>query len=113
MWVRFLGWKDPLEEEMATHFIILAWRIPWAEEPGGLQSMGLQKSRTQLKRLSTDTSRQEMNAFASYVWVTKKEKNKNHQTQTKSKQSKVKTNQVMEQTKQNKTKKSRRQEVKF
>ena len=35
-----LGWKDPLEEEMATHSNILAWRIPWTEEPGGLQSMG-------------------------------------------------------------------------
>ena len=39
--VRFLGWEDPLEKEMVTHFSILAWRIPWTEEPGGLQSMGL------------------------------------------------------------------------
>ena len=38
-----LGWEDPLEEEMATHSIILAWKIPWAEEPGGLQFMGLQE----------------------------------------------------------------------
>ena len=38
--VRSLGWEDPLEEEMATHFSTLAWRIPWTEEPGGLQSMG-------------------------------------------------------------------------
>ena len=38
-----LGWKDPLEEQMATHFSILAWKIPWTEEPGGLQSMGLQR----------------------------------------------------------------------
>ena len=37
-----LGWEDPLEEGMATHSSILAWRIPWTEEPGGLQSMGLQ-----------------------------------------------------------------------
>ena len=44
-WVRSLDWKDPLEEGMATHSSILAWRIPWTEEPGGLQSMGLQ-SRT-------------------------------------------------------------------
>ena len=36
-----LTWKDPLEKGMATHSIILAWRIPWIEEPGGLQSMGL------------------------------------------------------------------------
>ena len=42
-WVRSLGWEDPLEKEMATHSTILAWRIPWTEEPGGLQSMGLQR----------------------------------------------------------------------
>ena len=40
-WVQFLGWEDPLEKEMATHFNILAWRIPRTEEPGRLQSMGL------------------------------------------------------------------------
>ena len=40
--------EDPLEEAMATHFSMLAWRIPWTEEPGGLESMGSQKSRTQL-----------------------------------------------------------------
>ena len=39
-WVLFLGWKDPLEKEMAIHFSILAWRIPWTEEPGRPQSMG-------------------------------------------------------------------------
>ena len=39
-WVRSLGWEDPLEKEMATHSSILAWKIPWTEEPGGLQSMG-------------------------------------------------------------------------
>ena len=38
-----MGWEDPLEEEMATHSRILAWEIPWAEEPGGLQSMGFQE----------------------------------------------------------------------
>ena len=42
-WVRSLGWKDPLEKGMATHSSILAWRIPWTEEPGGLQYMGLQR----------------------------------------------------------------------
>ena len=42
-WVRSLGWEDPLEKEMATHSSTLAWRIPWVEEPGGLQSMGLQR----------------------------------------------------------------------
>ena len=41
-WVGSLGWEDPLEEGMATHSSILAWRIPWTEEPGRLQSMGLQ-----------------------------------------------------------------------
>ena len=64
---RSLGWKDPMEEGMVTHSSILAWRIPWTEEPGGLPSIGLQrvghdwatslvhrvaKSRTWLKRLS-------------------------------------------------------------
>ena len=42
-WVRFLGWGDLLEKEMATHSSILAWRIPGTEEPGGLQSMGSQE----------------------------------------------------------------------
>ena len=46
--VRFLGQGDPLEKEMETHSSILAWEIPWTEEPGGLQSMGLQKSQTGL-----------------------------------------------------------------
>ena len=41
--VRFLGWEDALEKEMATHSTILAWEIPWTEEPGGLQSMGSQR----------------------------------------------------------------------
>ena len=39
-WVLSLGWEDPLEKRMATHSSILAWRIPWMEEPGGLPSMG-------------------------------------------------------------------------
>ena len=42
-WVRSLGWEDPLEKEMATHSGTLAWRIPWREEPGRLQSMGSQR----------------------------------------------------------------------
>ena len=42
-WVRSLGWEDPLEKGMATHSSSLAWRIPQTEEPGGLQSMGLQR----------------------------------------------------------------------
>ena len=44
MWVRSLGWEDPLEKEMATHSSVLAWRIPWTEQPGGLQSMGHKES---------------------------------------------------------------------
>ena len=44
-WVRFLGWEDPLEKEMATHSSILAWKISWTEEPGGLQSMGSRRVR--------------------------------------------------------------------
>ena len=42
-WVQSLGWEDPLEKEMATHSSILAWEIPWTEEPGGLQSMRLRR----------------------------------------------------------------------
>ena len=41
--VQLLGWEDPMKEGMATHFSILAWRVPWVEELGGLQSMGLQR----------------------------------------------------------------------
>ena len=41
-WVRSLGQEDPLEKELASHSSILAWEIPWTEEPGGLQSMGSQ-----------------------------------------------------------------------
>ena len=44
MWVRSLGCEDPLEEGMATHSSILAWRIPWTEEPGRLLPMGSKKS---------------------------------------------------------------------
>ena len=46
--VQSLGWEDSLEEEMATHSSILVWEIPWTQEPGGLQSLGLQKSWTWL-----------------------------------------------------------------
>ena len=53
MQVRSLGWEDTLEEEMASHSGILAWDIPWTEEPDGLQSMGLQKSQTQLSNETT------------------------------------------------------------
>jgi len=42
-WVRSLSWEDPVEKEMASHFSILSWKIPWAEEPDGLQSMVSQR----------------------------------------------------------------------
>ena len=53
-WVRSLGWEDPLEEGMATHSSILAGRMPWTEEPGGLQSVGPQ-SRPQLSAAQLTT----------------------------------------------------------
>ena len=52
-WVRLLGWEDPLEEGMATHSSILAWRSPWTEEPGGLQPMGSQIGHDWATRHST------------------------------------------------------------
>ena len=47
-WIRSLGWEDPLEKEMAMHSSILAWRIPWTEEPGKYSSWGCTKRQTQL-----------------------------------------------------------------
>jgi len=52
--IRSLGQEDPLEKGMATHSSILAWRIPWTEEPGGLQSKGSQRDKTE--RLNNNTS---------------------------------------------------------
>ena len=54
-WLQSLGWEDPLKKEMATHSSVLAWRIPWTEEPGGLQSKKLQKSWTQQHLNKTTT----------------------------------------------------------
>ena len=51
-WVQSLGWEDPLEKGMATHSNILAWRMPWTEEPGQLQSMGW-RGRVKFQRLWT------------------------------------------------------------
>ena len=56
MQVRSLGQEDPLEERMATYSSILAWRVPWTEEPGGLHSLGSQ-SQTQMKQLSKQASK--------------------------------------------------------
>ena len=47
-WVWSLGWEDPLEKEMATHSSVLAWETPWTEEPSRPESMGSQKSQTQI-----------------------------------------------------------------
>ena len=47
-WVQYLGWEDPLEKEMATHSSTLAWKIPWMEKPGRLQSLRLQRVDTKL-----------------------------------------------------------------
>ena len=56
-WAWSLGWEDPLEKEMATHSSILAWRTPWTEEPGGLQSVVLQRIRHDWNDLAhTDTN---------------------------------------------------------
>ena len=49
-WVQSLGWEDPLEEEIATHSSDIAWKIPWTEQPGGLQSMGSQRVRLRPNR---------------------------------------------------------------
>ena len=54
--VQSLGWEDPMEKGMATHASILAWRIPWTEEPGGLQSRGSQRCGNQLLKSVFPTS---------------------------------------------------------
>ena len=53
MWLLSLGWKDMLEKEMAIHFSILTWEIPWIEEPCGLQSMGSQRVKHNLATIRT------------------------------------------------------------
>ena len=55
MWVQSLGQEDPLEEGIATHSSILVWKIPWTEEPGGLQSMGSQRARYDWAHTRADT----------------------------------------------------------
>ena len=69
MWVRSLGGEDPLEKGLATHSSILAWRIPWTEKPGRLQSIGSHKSRAQLKQLSTHSH---MHLLVLYILVTQR-----------------------------------------
>ena len=65
MQIRSLGRDDPLEEEMATHSSIVAWRIPWTEEPGGLLSMGSQRVKT---RLSNWTRMNTVNITEQGIW---------------------------------------------
>ena len=64
--VQSLGQEDPLEEEMATHSNILAWRIPWTEEPGGLQSMGSQSIRHELVTKDTRITLPHMHSIPHY-----------------------------------------------
>ena len=54
--VQPLGWEDPLEKKIATHSSILAWRISWTEEPGGLQPMGLQKEVDMTEQLNNNNA---------------------------------------------------------
>ena len=63
MQVQFLGGEDRLEKGMATHSSFLPWRIPWTDEPGGLQSMGVTKGWTCLKQLSTHRKRRQISGF--------------------------------------------------
>ena len=63
MWVQSLGWTDPPEEGMATHCSILAWRIPWTEEPGGLQSLESQRVRHDSSDLAKCVQ-----DFGSHLW---------------------------------------------
>ena len=68
-WVQSLGWENPLEEKLAAHSSVLAWRIPWTERPDGLQSMGLQKSRTKQRLNNTLKSVQRGSvAYAPNIW---------------------------------------------
>ena len=62
MQVQYLGWEDPLKKEMATHYSILAWEIPWTEGSGGLQFMGLQTVRHDLVTTTTTTRGKRCNA---------------------------------------------------
>ena len=64
-WVQSLGWEDPMEKGMATHSSILAWRIPWTEEPGGLQAMGSQRVRHNWGTFTSLHSPQETNTLIS------------------------------------------------
>ena len=68
-WVHFLGQEDPLEKEIATHSSILAWRIPWTEEPGGLQFVGSQASDTTSRYLFCLTAQDISKGFLGFPLV--------------------------------------------
>ena len=68
MWVRPLGWEDPLEEEIATHSRMLTWEIPWTEEPSRLQSIGLQGVRHNWAHTHTHTHTQSL-AYYHLWWL--------------------------------------------
>ena len=65
-WVQSIGWKDPLEKEMATHLSILAWRIPWIEEPDRLQSVGSQSVK---HNVATFTSPGSLDSSCLDTWI--------------------------------------------
>ena len=89
MQVQFLGREDPLEKEMATHSSILAWEIPWAEEPGELKSMGVAKSQT---LLSNKQQQQYMFVYMyMLVWIFKCLKKDNQPDKMQRTTSKTKT----------------------
>ena len=70
-WVQSLGWEDPLKKEMATHSSILAWEIPWTEEPGRLQSMGLPRIRHDRNYLAQHRSSTtlQVTQFHCFLWL--------------------------------------------
>ena len=72
-WVQFLGGEDPLEKEMATLFSILAWEIPRTEEPGGLQSTGLQRFRHDLVTKQQQQQKQQQHRQEYFSSIKKKE----------------------------------------
>jgi len=67
--VRSLGWEDPLEEEMAAHSSILAWKIPWTEEPGRLQFHGIKKSQTRLSNWAQDKNSNILHILLVSCWA--------------------------------------------
>ena len=67
-WVLSLGWEDPLKKKMATHSSTLAWKVPWTEEPGRLQSIGLQRVGPQLSNFTFFFSFYTRNVLDDYIY---------------------------------------------